>query len=1294
LLELESQENPVSISASNHLAYIIYTSGSTGTPKGVLGTHQGTVNGLHWLWKTYPFTNGEVCCQKTAISFVDSVWEIFAPLLQGIPTIIIPDGIVLNSQLFIETLAYYKVTRIILVPSLLRLLLDNYPHLMQNLSHLKLWITSGEALSVNLARTFRELMPSAKLLNFYGSSEVSANVTYYDTSLLPERANSVPIGRPIDNILVYILDRYLQPTPIGVIGELYIGGDGLARGYLNQPALTSEKFIPNPFGDCPGTHLYKTGDLACYLSNGEIQYIGRIDHQVKIRGFRIELGEIEAAINQHPEIQQAVVLAQEDQTGNKQLVAYVVASSQNHHSQEKLYRELIPQLRSFLESNLPNYMVPAAFVILEVLSLTPNGKIDRQALSTTDTTQIFSKSDFIPAATPIEQMLALIWEKVLSTEKIGIHDNFFELGGHSLLATRVISQVRQVFQQELPLHSLFAQPTIAGLAKEIEKATKLDLGLETATIARVSHEQELPLSFAQKRLWFLVQLNPNSSLYNSSAAIRLEGQLNQAALQQSFNEIIRRHQALRTTFPVVNGQPIQVISPSATLKLPIVDLQELPEAQKKALVQKLIQEESQRCFDLVQCPLLRYTLIHTHELEYILLFTIHHIVSDGWSVGVLIKELTTLYKDFCAEQPSSLPELPIQYADFAIWQRQWLQGEVLEAQLAYWKRQLGNNLPVLQLPTTRPRAEVKTNHGSTSSFIIPIKESESLQALSRQEGVTLFMTLLAAFQILLQRYTHQDDIVVGTDIANRNRAEIEPLIGFFVNLLVLRTDLSGNPSFPELLKRVRSCTLGAYAHQDLPFEELVKALEPDRNLSNIPPLFQVLFVLQNAPIPPLELTGLTLSLLEVENKVAKFDLALFLTETESGILGKWQYNSDLFDTPTITRITGHFQTLINSIVSQPDSRINSLEMITEEERKQQAMQKRERKASNREKFISIVPQAISLSQAGLIKTTYLQPEQIFPLVIQPNTDDIDLVNWVQNNRAFLEKQLLKHGAILFRDFNINSVPEFESFAQAIYPDLFDEYGDLPRTEEGGKVYGSTPYPSDKAILFHNESSHLYQFPLKIWFFCVQPAKQGGETPIVDCRKAYQILNHNLRERLIEKQLMYIRHYTDGLDVSWQSFFRTNDKSLVENYCRRTEIDFEWYDNNSLMTRQVLPAVAIHPKSNDMVFFNQIQLHHIAYLDAEVRESLLSLFGDKQLPRNVCYGDGTPIEDDVISEINQVYQQSKTSFPWQQQDILMLDNMLAAHGRYPYIGERKIVVAMGEMIQSKDIVLQSKAGGGK
>ena len=1256
-----SAENPRHEENAYNLAYVIYTSGSTGKPKGVQISHGAVVNFLNSMHRILGITDKDILLAVTTISFDIAALEIYLPLIVGASFVVASrevanDGVKLLAQLLDSGATMMQAT-----PATWRMLLE--AGLSSQPMPLKI-LCGGEALSQDLALQLRR--GGACLWNLYGPTETTI---WSAANLVSPEDNVVSIGRAIANTQIYLLDNNLQPVPVGLPGELYIGGDGLARGYLNRAELTAEKFIPNLFSSKPGARLYKTGDLARYLPDGTIEHLGRLDYQVKIRGFRIELGEIEAVLSQHASVRECVVLAREDVPGDKRLVAYIVPSQDVAPARDKL--------RQVLQAKLPYYMVPSVFVLLEALPLTPNGKVDRQRLPAPEWERPELDKAVVAGRTPVEEMLAGIWAEVLGLERVGIDDNFFELGGHSLLATQVISRVRQVFGVELPLSYLFEAPTIAMFSDRIEKASRTETQRKQAQpILPVSRDKELPLSFAQQRLWFLEQLEPGTATYNVPVAVALQGSLNIAALDESLNEIVRRHEALRTSFATVEGQPVQVIHPFIDLRLPILDLTTIQNPKSK--IQNLIYEEAQQPFDLEKAPLLRVSLLRSRDTEHILLFTIHHIVSDAWSMGVIIRELAALYEAHSTDKPSPLPELPIQYTDFAVWQRQWLTGDVLEAKLAYWKQQLGGNLPVLQLPTDRPRATVKTRRGAQQSFVLPSTLSEQLQALSRKESVTLFMTLLAAFQTLLHRYTDLDDIIVGTDVANRNRRETESLIGFFVNLLVLRTDLSGNPTFRELVKRVREVALAAYAHQDLPFEKLVEALRPDRSSTHTP-LFQVLFVLENAPMPPLELPGLTLRLIEVKNETPRFDLALLLTETDKGIVGTWQYNADLFESGTIKRISTDFETLLNSIVAQPDTRINSLEMLAETEREQRLVEQKEQKAQKLKKFMNVKPKAVTLSPEKLIETDYLQSGETLPLVIEPAVDDIDIIDWVHSNRDFIEKNLLKHGGILFRGFKLNSVPEFEKFAQVICPELFGEYGDLPREGISGKVYGSTPYPADKAILFHNESSHLHKWPMKIWFFCVQPAQQGGETPIVDSRKIYQMLNPSLREKFQQKQLMYVRNYTDSLDVSWQDFFHTTDKSVVEEYCRKAGIEFEWIGDNNLRTRQIRPAVTKHPKIGESVFFNQIFLHHISCLDAAVRESLLSLFGEENLPRNVYYGDGTSIEDSVIEELSAVYREATVSFPWQKGDVIMLDNMLAAHSRNPYVGSRKIVVAMGEMM---------------
>jgi len=1270
LLITQSTANPISNATSENLAYVIYTSGSTGQPKGVLINHSNVVRLFTTVQPWYNFHQQDVWTLFHSYAFDFSVWEIWGALLYGGKLVVVPYWVSRSPEAFYQLLSKEQVTVLNQTPSAFRQLIqiEESASETKNLN-LRLVIFGGEALDIQSLQPWfaRHGDKLPQLVNMYGITETTVHVTYRPLTVADLHTTPSVIGRPIPDLQVYLLDQHQQPVPIGVPGEMYISGAGLARGYLNRSDITKDRFIAHPLSK--QGKLYRSGDLARYLPNGDIEYLGRIDHQVKLRGFRIEIGEIEVVIHQHPKIREVVVIVREDRQDDKRLVAYIVPQSTDIS---------VLEIRNFLKAKLPDYMIPSAFVVLGKFPLTPNGKIDRRALSAPENTQL-ETDNFVLPRYPVEKVLAAIWTQVLGVSQVGIYDNFFELGGHSLLATQVISRIRKILKIDISLQHLFTFPTIAELAQEIQQINSESI----STITPVSRDGNLPLSFAQTRLWLLEQLNPDSGIYNMLAAVRFVGELNIQALEKSINEIIRRHEVLRTNFVLVDGQPLQIIVDDVQLKIPVINLQKLPKIAQKEAIKCYSEEEVKLRFDLQQAPLLRCKLLQLDQQEHILLFTIHHIVFDGWSTRIIIKELAALYSAFSQNQTSHLPKLPIQYADFAVWQRQHLQGERRETLLSYWQQQLAS-LPVLQLPTTCPRAEVKTNRGASHTFLIPVTISQQLQQLSRQESVTLFMTLLASFKILLQRYSNQDDIVVGTDIANRNQAEIESLIGFFINLLVLRTDLTGNPTFRELLQRVRTQTLAAYAHQDLPFDELVRELQPERQVSNTVPFFQVLFVLQNVPNSALELPELTLELLEIESKVARFDLALFLTETEQGIEGKWQYNTDLFALDTITDLSKHWQILINNIITQPQNHINTLEMLTAAEKEQQIMQQQERKAAKRQKFMSIAPKAVNLSLEQLIKTDYLQAGEKFPLVIQPHSAEIDIISWTENNRPFLETELFKHGAILFRGFDIKSVSEFEKFAQTISPNLFAEYGDLPRTDEGGKVYGSTPYPADKAILFHNESSHLHYFPLKIWFYCVQPAEQGGETPIVDCRKAYKLLSHQLRNKLATKQLMYVRNYAEGLDVSWQNFFQTTDKKEVENYCRQAKIEFEWYNDNSLVTRQIRPALALHPQTGEPVFFNQIQLHHISYLDTDVRKSLLSIFGESKLPRNVYFGDGTPITAAEIAEINAVYQQSQTIFPWQKGDIIMLDNMLAAHARNPYLGERKIVVAMAEMINSQDI----------
>ncbi len=915
-VERESAENLHHYATGENLAYVIYTSGSTGAPKGVQVPHRAVVNFLHSMSVEPGLGEMDVLLAVTTLSFDISVLELFLPLTVGARVVIVTREVATDGTRLSAELESSGATVMQATPATWRLLKESG---WRGSPYLKI-LCGGEALTSDLADQLLQMGKS--VWNLYGPTETTVWSTAYRVE---SRGTAIPIGRPLANTEVYVLDGERQPVRIGAPGELYIGGAGLARGYLNRPELTAQKFVPHPFSSDPGARLYRTGDLARWRADGNLEFLGRLDQQVKLRGFRIELGEIEAALTEHPLVAQSVVLLREDRPGEKQLVAYVV-------SRQAGTSPGAPELRKALRRALPDYMVPAAFVTLDALPLTPNGKVDRKALPVPAADYSVASETFIAPRTPIEGLLAGVWCDVLGMEQVGIHDDFFELGGHSLRAARVVAQVRDAFTVDLPVRTLFEAPTVASLAERVETA-RSGPSVATLRLVPLPRNGKLPLSFAQQRLWFLDQLEPGSGLYNIPSVVSMCGPLDPAALEQSLEEIIRRHEALRTTFRSDESQPMQVIESKLELHLPLADLRELPERERASEARRLAEEEANRPFDLSKDLMLRARLIRLAEDEHLFVLTLHHIAADGWSMGIFWRELAALYQAFSEGHPSPLPELPVQYADYAIWQREWLQGEVLDKQLAYWKERLAGAPTVLDLPTDFPRPIVQSNRGARQDLVLGQKLTQRLQKLSRQEGVTLFMTLLAAWQVLLSRYSGQEDVVVGSPIAGRSRTELEGLIGFFVNTLALRTDLSGDPTFRDLLGRVREVTLEAYAHQDLPFEKLIEELRPERNLSHSP-FLQVMLVLQNTPQKARELKGLSISPYAITNLTSKFDLTLSLTEQADGLQGTLEYNTDLFEAATIARLLGHFQVLLHGIVADPQQRIGQLPLLTDAERQQ------------------------------------------------------------------------------------------------------------------------------------------------------------------------------------------------------------------------------------------------------------------------------------------------------------------------------------------------------------------------
>ena len=905
-------ENPTNLTVPENLAYVIYTSGSTGRPKGTLLQHRGAVNMAATLGRTYHMKPEHCFLQFSSLGFDASVGEIFPALLGGAHLVVVDRETMLSPEKLIELMKREKVTTAILPPSVLSVLPES------DLPQLKIIGSAGEACTPDLVKRWA---PGRCYINGYGPTESSVGSTFMEICGGVSLPN-VPIGRPFDNVRVYVLDRRLRPTPVGAPGELCVAGVGLARGYLNRPDLTAEKFIPDPFALEAGARMYRTGDLVRYLPDGNLEFLGRIDHQVKIRGFRIELGEIESLLKSHESVQDAAVAAREGAIGQKMLIGYYVPKGDVDPS----------AIKAFLQKSLPDYMVPALLIPLPSMPLNASGKIDRRALPAPDLEALSALRERVAPRNEIESLLAGIWQSLLKCESVGVTDSFFELGGHSLLATQMVSRVRETLGVELPLKDFFAAPTIAQAALLVEAARRESQLGETPPITPVPRDGELPLSFAQQRLWFLDQLTPGQALYNIPGAFRLTGDLDQQALEKSLREIVRRHESLRTTFGAKAGKPYQIIHNDIKLPLEHFDISALPAEEREAAIRQLAEKAARTAFDLAAGPLFLVHLVKVASAEHVLIFNMHHIISDGWSMGVLIKEFAQLYRAFLAGEPSPLPELTLGYADYAVWQRAQLQGERLARQLDFWQKALGQDPPVLHLPTDRPRPPVQTFKGDSVTAVLPLNLQQSVQEFCRRQGVTPFMFLLAVFQTLIYRYAGRPRFAVGSPIANRTAVETEALIGFFVNTLVLPADVSGNPEFLALLKRVRETTLDAYAHQDVPFEQLVEALQPERDMSHSP-LFQVAFMLQNTPLNALQLPGLTLAPVAAESKTAKYDLTVTAAETADGLMCSFEFNSDLFERATVERMIGHFRRLIEASLSAPRTRVAELPLMTEEERR-------------------------------------------------------------------------------------------------------------------------------------------------------------------------------------------------------------------------------------------------------------------------------------------------------------------------------------------------------------------------
>jgi amino acid adenylation domain-containing protein len=1235
------------------LAYLAYTSGSTGTPRGVAGHHRAVAGYLDYVISQYQITAEDVAVQLAPFTFDAWLRAVLPPLLTGGVCVLVDADSMRSGTAIVGLLARHRVTRILhTVPTLLRDLAragaDRSP------PRLRTVLCSGEALrSADCTAIWATFGSQVDIVNQYGPTECTMTSTFQRAG---HDHGNVPIGHPVPGMRLHLLDDESRPCPVGMPGEVFLGGTGLAFGYLGQPSATAERFVPDPFGP-PGERLYRTGDLARYSLHGSIELIGRRDHQVKVRGVRIEPGEIESVLSGHQAVRECAVLAVGD--GEPSLAAWVVVEGE------------VPDLRAWLARRLPAYLVPAVVTAVGRLPRSPHGKIDRRALAATVGGPVPTADDTSRPGSALTAAVAAAFARTLELPYVGPQDDFFALGGHSLMATQLIYDLNESLGTRAPLRAIFEHPTVEGLAEHIRSQSG-----DPLEIVPVTGSGPHPLSFAQRRLWLVHALRPADTSHNVQVTARIAGAVDLGALRMALRRVIARHEMLRTTFHAGDdGEPGQVVHDTSPVELEVL----APAGAEE--ISRVSRERAATPFRLDVAPLWSIAILASGPGEHLLLLTMHHIIVDEWSVGLLLRDLTDDYAAEVAGQRQPVGETPLRYLDYAAWQRRRLDPARLETLLDGWRERLAGAAFEIDLPYDRPRPPVSSNVGDRLALAVPGTLVARLTAIGREHRATLFMTLLAAYAALLAHHSGTEDIVVGAPVAGRDRAELDEVVGCFANILVLRTRLDGSPSFAELIERVREVALHGYAHAETPFEKLVETLRPDRILGRMP-LVQNWFVLHNAARPVLRAGGIEVTLIESDRGSAKFDLNLALSLTEEGLSAAIEYSTDVFDRPTALRLLRQYLRLLERVAAEPTVGLDEAWVEIEQfDRRERAVAAEDRQKSSRKSFQSRsggVVAPVRVSEETLVRVDRLPGGGSLPLVYSPGAGQVDLATWIGGNRAAVTARLHTAGAILFRGFELDSVEAFEAAVKAYSPSLLDYYErSTPRHAVSGKVYTSTEYPPERQIPLHPESAYSHYWPRTLWFCCLTAAQTGGATPIADSRRILAALDPRTRRRFAERGVMYIRNYHDGFDIPWQVAFQTQERAVVEEYCRKAGMEWEWRSGGVLRTRHVLDAVVRHPETAEEVWFNQVHAWHISTLDPDAQRSMLDMFAAEDLPRNVCYGDGEPIDETDIEAVRAAHATAIERFPWQSGDTMLIDNMLVAHGRDPFSGSRRVVVAMSD-----------------
>lgn len=1276
----------------HQLAYVIYTSGSTGQPKGAMVTQQGMINHLYAKIRDFALVETDRIGQVAPQCFDISIWQFLTALLVGGETHVIEDDCSRDPRQLLQRAR--GLTMLEVVPSMLSAMLDLSQDRRFELPALRWMMLTGEALPPELCRRWYALNPEVPIANAYGPTECSDDVSHYLIDAAPaDHVTAMPLGFPIINTQFFVLNPQGHALAPGIPGELHVAGLGVGRGYWNKPSITAQTFVPNPFCSLPGDRLYRTGDLVRFERTAQagpresdpLVFLGRIDFQVKIRGFRIEIGEIEARLLANSLVTACAVIAHRDESGDWHLVAFVVST-----------REDANALRAWLKSYLPEYMVPSRFVFIDKLPLTANGKLNRKLLVPP---KIETERPCEPV-TNAERFIHRLWVQLLHIERIGVDDDFFQLGGHSLSGTILLFRLGEATGVKFNLVDLFSAPTVRAMAQRLERALGLDqddrAALDQAFASLLERRSQVTeqiqahdhsdlertyrLSHAQQRL-YMAELTAESpsGTFNMPGAVRLRGPLAVDRLATALDLIESRHGTLRTQFLVKAGVPVQRLRPQGARRLERHDLRHLVADDRDRELTRLLQRDAVEPFDLARAYVWRTSLIQLDTDDHVLTMTFHHICADGWSLTLFIEELSEAYAALVNDREPQLAHLGLQYVDYSVWERDHADAGGWERDRLYWTDYLRSFAltPFLRTDRARP-ATARLDHGHSLDLRLSAELRERLYELATANQATLYQVLLTAYFAALRPFAVRDDLLVGTDVANRNRPETDRLIGFFINQLVMSAYVEGHSSLLGLLHQVRDMAYDAYDHQDLPFDELVKACGGERDPA-FAPLFQVKFFFETTGHRVLRLGELALEPLATDPGAARLDLTMGIREDGDSLGGFLNYNTDLFEEATATAILEHFLYIVDRLAAGENPTIEALNTQLQQVSREKASRARDRRRDGLRGRERESTRRVAES-AELVQMAPLRPSGLLPLLITPVREGVDLAAWIETNQSQIAELLPRHGALMFRGFaQGEKVEYFERCARGLISRIFTHNGEHRPITENGAVQVPVAYSAEHQLLWHNENTFNHLFPSKILFGCSIPAERGGETPLVDSRLLFEALDPALRERFMRYGVQYMRNYSAELGLTWAKVFGTEDRSEVERICRESHTEFEWREGNRLTTRATRPAAVQHPRTGAWCWTNQSQHWHISCLAEETRASIQALYSDRDYPRQALFGDGSPISDDDMAQILATYRRLEIATPWQQGDLVLVDNLMVAHGRNAYVGPRKLFVSLGDMI---------------